>query len=224
MVSADYRLLPESSGMDMLEDIADVWKWVRNDLQAHLNSQTGSTMGIDLAKVAVLGDSSGGYCAVQSTLTQPAGSFKLKGQCRVPQNLFGMPMLPAEMIDAHMEKVEPGTIVTSVTPMERVDLAVAMMQYARYLEFLGRDERLYPVKAVSKADNMPPTFTWHGTNDSVLPMGGSIRFVEAFKQKHPNTPVRLSLHPGDHGFDGELTLESEGFKEDFKFMSDHCLG
>ena len=77
MVSADYRLLPESSGMDMLEDIADVWKWVRNDLQAHLNSQTGSTMGIDLAKVAVLGDSSGGYCAVQSTLTQPAGSFKL---------------------------------------------------------------------------------------------------------------------------------------------------
>jgi hypothetical protein len=32
IISAEYGMLPESNGSDMLEDIADFWSWIRGNL------------------------------------------------------------------------------------------------------------------------------------------------------------------------------------------------
>ena len=76
IVSADYRLLPEANGTDILADIADLWKWVHNDLQPFVSQNAPKAPQIDFDHVLVEGDSTGGWLAIQSALTQPAGSIK----------------------------------------------------------------------------------------------------------------------------------------------------
>lgn len=236
-MSADYRLLPEANGNDILADVADLWRWVHVDLQPYLNAVSKDpTPEVDFNHILSVGDSSGGYLAVQSALTQPAGSIKavvgLYPQLDVgsdfytkkfTKNPFGMPMLPTEIVDAHVAAIVPGAVVSSAIPPLRVDIACSMVQNGRVVEFLGSDEVLFPVEVVGKVASMPPVLILHGKEDSSVPVAGSERFVEALKKKHPSTPVRLDLQPGDHGFDGEATLETEWLKEDVAFITKHWL-
>ncbi|MCJ1432527.1 hypothetical protein MMC27_001884 [Xylographa pallens] len=237
VVSADYRLLPEGSGKDILEDIADLWNWVYSDLQTYLDTLShDSALDVDFEHILVIGDSSGSYLALQSALTQPAGSIKML-TCLYPhvdvgskqynskfeKNPFGTPMLPAEIVDAHIKATAPGAVVTSAIPPARIDVAVSMVQNGRYLEFLGFDESLLPIEVIAKVDRMPPMLVTHGREDSVVPVGESERLVEVFRNKYPNTPVRLNIQSGDHGFDGEATLETEWLKKDINFIVEHWL-
>lgn len=236
-MSADYRLLPESNGNDILADIADLWKWVREDLQPYLNAVSAeSTPEVDFDHILCVGDSAGGYVAVQSALTQPVGSINavvgLYPQLDVgddfynkkfTKNPFGIPMLPNELVDTHVASIAPGAVVSSAILPLRLDLACSIIQNGRLIESLGSDEAVLPVKMVGKVDSMPPLLILHGTEDSAVPVAGSERFVDAFKKKHPSTPVKLSLHSGDHGFDGEASLETEWLKEDVEFITRHWL-
>ncbi|MCJ1385198.1 hypothetical protein MMC17_008319 [Xylographa soralifera] len=237
IVSADYRLLPEGSGKDILEDVADLWSWIHSKLQIYIDTvYHSSELEVDFKHILVIGDSSGSYLALQSALTQPTGSIKMLA-CLYPhvdvgsiqyntkfeKNPFGTPMLPSEIVDAHVRSTAPGAVVTSAIPPARIDVAVSMVQNGRYLEFLGSDESLLPIEAMAKVDQMPPTLVTHGREDSVVPVGESERLVKAFKHKYPNTPVRLNVQPGDHGFDGEATLETEWLKEDITFIVEHWL-
>ena len=234
-MSADYRLLPESSGKNILEDIADLWNWVYNDLQTYLDIHE-SGLKVDFEHILVVGDSSGSYLALQSALTQPADSIKMLA-CLYPhvdvgskqyntkfeKNPFGTPMLPPEIVDAHVKATAPGAVVTSAIPPARIDVAISMVQNGRYLDFLGHDESLLPIEVIANVDRMPPMLVTHGRDDSVVPVGESERLVEVFRKKHPNTPVRLNIQPGDHGFDGEATPETEWLKEDISFIVEHWL-
>lgn len=237
VVSADYRLLPEANGNDILADIADFWKWVREDLQPYLKAiSPESAPEVDFDHILTNGESAGGYLAVQSALTQSVGSIKavigIYPQLDVGDDyynksftklLFGIPMLPNELVDTHVASTAPGAIVTSATPPSRVDLACAIVQNGRLVEFLGSDKALFPVEVVGKVDSMPPLLILHGKEDSAVPVVGSERFVEAFKKKHPSTPVKLSLHTGAHGFDDGATLETEWLKEDVDFITKYWL-
>ena len=193
-------------------------------------------MQLDLDRVLVEGDSSGGWLAVQSALTQPAGSIKAviglypQLDMRDPfyntkfeKLLFGMPMLPAEVVDAHIKAAGPGAVVTSAYLPERLDLVCSIVQNGRVTEFLGESQELFPVEMVTLADAMPAVLIVHGREDSVVPVIGSERFVEALRKKLPGSPVKLTVRAGDHGFDGDATLEDEWLKEDVEFITGYWL-
>lgn len=55
IVSPDYRLMPEATGMEIFEDILDAWNWVYKDLPAHL----GNDIKPDFDKILIEGDSAG---------------------------------------------------------------------------------------------------------------------------------------------------------------------
>lgn len=59
VVSPNYRLLPESTGLEIMEDISDFWKWIKGDLQTLVSSSTDGRAEVDLSKVLVQGESSG---------------------------------------------------------------------------------------------------------------------------------------------------------------------
>lgn len=46
-----------------------------------------------------------------------------------------------------------------------------------------------------------------------MPVAGSQAFYDKVKQLHPNADVKLTIEPGEHGFDGEATLETPWMKE-----------
>ena len=238
IVSADYRLIPEATGMDVLSDVSDLWTWVNGELQSLLSSRTAAAAPpqIDFAHILVVGDSSGGWLAMQSALTQPAGSIKavigLYPQLdvrdpffntRFEKPLFGMPMLPAEIVDSRVKAMAPGAVVTSAYLPSRLDLTCSLVQNGRFLEFLGESRELCPVEMVASAEHMPAVLILHGRDDSAVPVGGSERFVDALQKRLPGVPVRLDVRAGDHGFDGEATMEEEWLKADVDFVTGYWL-
>lgn len=55
IVAPDYRLMPEATGLDILEDVSDLWDFVYTKLQ----STVGDEVELDMGKIMVEGDSGG---------------------------------------------------------------------------------------------------------------------------------------------------------------------
>jgi acetyl esterase/lipase len=70
MVVSDYRLLPEAKAIDILKDITDLLRWLPTALP-ELATQEGLT--VDLSRTLVVGESAGGWCAVQAGLLHGTG-------------------------------------------------------------------------------------------------------------------------------------------------------
>ena len=236
IVSADYRLMPEATGTDILADVSDLWKWIGSDLQSFVSQKATMAPQIDLDHVLVEGDSTGGWLAMQSAIMQPAGSIKAviglypQLDMRDPffttkyeKLMFGMPMLPTEIVDAHVKAMAPGAVVTSAYLPSRLDLACSMVQNGRVVEFLGDAKELFLVEMVAQVDHMPAVLILHGKEDTAVPVGGSERFVKALKERLPESAVRLDVRPGEHGFDGDATIGEQWLKEDVDFITGYWL-
>ncbi|KFY96893.1 hypothetical protein V498_02404 [Pseudogymnoascus sp. VKM F-4517 (FW-2822)] len=84
--SMDYRLLPESTFIEMQEDLRDIEPWLRQKLQA----EVGENASIDNKKIVVVGASSGALLALQTPkywVDSPTVIVSLYG----PTNLQNMP-------------------------------------------------------------------------------------------------------------------------------------
>ena len=209
---------------------------MHKNLQSFISQKEKMAPQIDFDHVLVEGDSTGGWLAIQSALTQPAGSINAviglypQLDMRDPfyntkfeKQLFGVPMQPTGIVDAHVEAMAPGAVVTSAELPARLDLACSMVQNGRVMEFLGEAEELFPVEMVGHVDHMPAILILHGREDTAVPVAGSERFVEALKSKLPGSAVRLNVRPGEHGFDGDATLEADWLKEDVEFITGYWL-
>ncbi|KIW10898.1 hypothetical protein PV08_10197 [Exophiala spinifera] len=97
VVSPDYRLLPESTGQDVLEDLEDFWRWLTGtgssppgdvsipddnddqarrdvvvsfeDYVAQIVSESPAVVHPDLSRILVSGGSAGGFCATHLALS-----------------------------------------------------------------------------------------------------------------------------------------------------------
>ncbi|KAJ7583905.1 Alpha/Beta hydrolase protein [Mycena floridula] len=237
-VTADYRLLPEAKGKDLLEDIDDLWKWLHNDFPTFL-AKSAPGFSPDLNRILSAGDSAGGYMAIQLALSQPIGSirgvlaaypmtdmasdFYKKGE--KPANyLMGLPPAPESVLDEHLASMAPNAVVSSAEPSPlRMDLCVAINQHGRYLEFLGTEPECFPFERIEHVGAIPPMLIIHGTEDSTVPVEHSRRFVDKVKQFLPDTKVKLVTVPGDHGFDKDANLETPWLKEGLKMITSEWL-
>ncbi len=139
------------------------------------------------------------------------------------KRMFGAPMLPPWIIEAHLDamKASPGAVVSEADPPERLQLALATVQQGRWLEFLGKEERLVPLRVMKEfaekikesGSEMPFVFIFHGEDDSAVPVKGSVRFVEEYRKRFGDEAVHFYTGPGEHGFDNEVALETEWLRE-----------
>ena len=150
--------MPESNGLDIMADVSDFWSWLGGGaLQTHLYSFKPGVEA-DLSKVIVYGESAGGYLAIQSGLTQPAGAIKaviaayplLDLAAKLEKPVLGAPTLPLDVVEKYLEALERGKALSSETPPGRMDLALSMAQRGRLQEFFGADESLLPLKVLAK--------------------------------------------------------------------------
>lgn len=169
---------------------------------------------------------SGGYLSIQSALLHPEGITACVAAYPVldiesrfftedyEKTIMGNRMVPLKVLENHLAGTKPGTIVTADSvPLTRNPLAVCIVQHGRYLEFLGKDPILFPLKILEHANNLPLVFIYHGKQDSAVPFEGSVVFVERLKQLQPHAQVLLSLEDGEHGFDAIADLETPWLKE-----------
>ncbi|KAJ3144586.1 hypothetical protein HDU89_008147 [Geranomyces variabilis] len=221
LLTADYRLLPESSGLDAVSDAEAAYQWTRNVLPTLLPN-----VDLDLDRVVVTGGSAGGYFATQLGIAHPevtviAGypMFDLEDSHYTVQattGYWGQPPVPREVIDKIIGSFVPGKIATErVKSPDVLAFGAGMMQQARLGEFLGDDDRVYPrrlLDAILASDASPKRahqkwFVFHGEHDTVVPVRESKKLVERLERW--GAQVRYVTKPGDHGFDSALDGEDQ---------------
>ncbi|KAH6089888.1 hypothetical protein HBI65_169100 [Parastagonospora nodorum] len=215
----NYRLTPENSGSDILTDIADFHTWFRETLPSYLFTKNPS-VELDFAHVLVHGDSAGGWCALQSILAQPQGTFtacflQYPVTSAFPTSpddiLMGQSIPPKSTLDAFIASIPPGSITSSAMPPARAWLAPMLRAHGRWEEFFGEGKHVMPDTAVTDAGFWVPMWIVHGRDDSVVSVEWTEKFVERVRGRFPHVRVEVVSPEGDHGFDAELCEEDVGW-------------
>ena len=222
LVMPDYRLLPEASGQEILEDVKDFWTWVASDvngLSSYL-SRLNSSISVDFGKVAVYGESAGGYLAIRSSLFPEDSWGNNKGFtgpkaviAAYPMTLlkkdwysvasetkspFGVPQLDEGLLNDHIADIGKGgeKIVISADPPARLEIAVTMVQKGRWTEIFKRDggEGLWLDEIIEDLDvreeKRPYLLTFHGTKDTAVPWEDTEEWVEIYGKKFGEDRVK----------------------------------
>ncbi|KAE8449662.1 hypothetical protein EG329_007992 [Mollisiaceae sp. DMI_Dod_QoI] len=234
-ISANYRLLPEANGAEILSDIKDLWTWIETSLPSYLKTlAASSSSGIDINiepdfdKVLVYGDSAGGYLAIQSGLMKPnlikaiiaaypmtyldSPWYSTPSTSKSP---FGSPQIPLQVLSEHQARIVPGTIISSATPPARLPLAMVTLQQGLFSKFLGEEEEIYLDRVLAKkggeAKGGKGPFLWvfHGMGDSAVPWEQSVRFLGEWKGRFGEGSAVGEWREGEHGFDGTATVEGD---------------
>ncbi|KAJ9246432.1 hypothetical protein DTO207G8_8970 [Paecilomyces variotii] len=239
IVSPNYRLLPEATGVDILDDIEEFWSWLHSPSLAETLKNHESKTELALSRIITAGDSAGGLLSIYLALSHPdeiraaTAAYPMvdmrEPSYHTPPNrmMFGTPPLPASTITDHLAKMKPEDAALTYPPPERFPLFIAAMQHGRVLEFYERGSEnsprkddLFLVERLEKEGAKLPRggiCIFHGTEDSVVLARGSERFIakakEVMKGKQGGDKLVLALRPGEHGFDGDTNLDDQWLKE-----------
>lgn len=238
-IAPDYRLLPEATATEVLNDMEDFWHWLHDTLPTLAATWNAVP---DLTRLACTGQSAGGYLAVQSALLFPdlsqikvvasmGGSLNTDiPHCRIPgpRVILGKrpppPGKAESIIRTYLKNIKPHTVRTSGDVMEMWNLLTCVLQQAYLARWLGAGkEDLDVMKVLQRAQSMPPIWLLHGEQDSVVPPLCSIGFVQKLKQTLPNVPVLLSLQPGDHGFEAMRGGKEKWIQDGVEFIKRYWL-
>lgn len=214
IVTGDYRLIPESNGLDIIEDLSDFWSWIRKDFKKQVTLFRAG-IEVDLSKIIVQGESAGGHLALQSGFLQAPGYIKaviavypgLGFDREDDHQILGSSIIPKSILEEHLKGLVPGKIVTSAIPPDRFPIALSIMQQKRKAELFGTDDRLLPLKTLQKIDVAPFTLLLHGKDDTAVPIEYSIKLQDMMKKRFGDSVVDLVIRPGEHGFDLAMGLD-----------------
>ncbi|ADQ16689.1 hypothetical protein Lbys_0951 [Leadbetterella byssophila DSM 17132] len=205
VVSADYRLAPETKLDEMLKDVSDVIKWIKLNGQQKYN--------IDTSKIAVAGGSAGGYLALSS-------GFK---RDLMPDAIIAI-STPTGFSTANVQMGDL-TVLNQPGPYDIVkDSVVSYGNYDSRMDlwrFLARNRlALYeifgfdPSKEPEKLDrytltnnvksNFPPTLIIHAKNDHLV----DLQQVNEFYTFLTGKRIKAELHLVENGHSSELIKQN----------------
>ncbi|EMD63951.1 hypothetical protein GGP41_002725 [Bipolaris sorokiniana] len=218
----NYRLTPEHTGDEILEDIASLGNWLTSSLPTYLASKD-SSIEPDFSRILVTGDSAGGWMALQSVLSLPEKTFRA---CFIQypvvnaipyspdDTILGGPFPPKKNLDDFLATMKPGTVVSAATPPARSQIMPLLLAYGRWDEFFGTGQHLMPDTRIETAKSFIPTYVLHGKDDSIVPIKWTEKFVERARELFPDTRFDLVARPGEHGFDDSIYEEDEPWLAD----------
>jgi len=201
VVSADYRLAPETKLDEILKDVNDVMKWIRQNGQEKYN--------IDTSKIAVAGGSAGGYLALTSGFNTNS----------MPDAIIAV-SAPTGFSTANMQMGDL-KVLSQAGPYDIVkDSVVSYGDYSSRMDlwrFLGRNRlALYeifgfdPAKEPEKLDqytltnnmkpDFPPTLIIHAKNDHMVGLQEVNDFYAFLTEKQ----INAELHLVENGHSSEL--------------------
>ncbi|OJZ90865.1 hypothetical protein ASPFODRAFT_203349 [Aspergillus luchuensis CBS 106.47] len=223
IVSPNYRLLPESSVLDVLEDVEDHWHWMHQSLPALLQRETKGTVEADLRRIMTVGDSAGGYLSLQMALNHPdeirsvnavypmvnpKASYFSSGEERP---VFNLPTYPPDTLRLHLDHVrrqeavmQKPVIVSAAADAERFRLMFAACQHSQLGQnFPEAPITPYLLERLDAGARFPRggVLILHGRDDSVAPVTESYALQGKLAQVDPNLNFRLVVRDGEHGFD-----------------------
>ncbi|KAK7214212.1 hypothetical protein V2G26_021390 [Clonostachys chloroleuca] len=239
IVSCDYRLAPEASIHEIVEDIDDFLKWIYTDLPGLIS--TSLNVNVDTNRIMTAGDSAGGYLSLlvglnhSNEIRAVTASYPLVDD-KSPhfteaydKPMFGVPHLPVSLWDEHEARLKAHEIppVISADPqLTRGELMFSAIQNGKFKDLFPSDERPYHIlEKLEDGGRFPRggVFVWHGKGDTVVPVEGSVKLSELLAAVDPDLPFTLAIQEGDHGFDEKASLDEPWMEEGLKGLIDAWL-
>jgi acetyl esterase/lipase len=229
VVSIDYRLAPETKLKEILDDIQDANRWVR---------QRGPDLfRIDPDRLAVIGHSAGGYLTLASGFLfrpRPRAVVSFYGYGDIAGAWYSRPdpfysKQPAVSKEDAYGAVGGRVISGTEGPNQRGRFYLYCRQQGLWpREVAGHDpdtepkafDRLCPVRNVTK--DYPPTLLLHGDKDTDVPYEQSVVMAEELSRAGVEHEL-ITIRDGGHGFDRKLddSPVAQAFDRALAFLQRH---
>ncbi|MDR2680355.1 MAG: alpha/beta hydrolase [Tannerella sp.] len=195
VISADYRLAPETKLEEMLKDVSDAVRWVR--------TSGGEKLNIDTNRIAVAGGSAGGYLAI-STGFDPQFAPNAIVAISSPTGFSTTDIQTGDL--SLLQHIRKDSIVSHGDYGDRMDLSryLRKNELALYGIF-GFD----PVKEPQKLERYtltgrikpeyPPTLIIHAKNDRAVKFDDAEAFYSFLQEK--GIPSELYVVEDGHNSD-----------------------
>ena len=227
LVSIDYRLAPETKVKGIIEDLRDAYGWVR--------SEGPRSLKIDPDRIAVIGNSAGGYLTLMAgfCLTpRPKALVAFYGYGDIAGEWYSRPdpfycKRPAVPKEEAYKAVGGPALSELSGPNNRFRFYLYCRQQGLWpKEVAGHDpdteprafDPFCPVRNVTK--DYPPTMLLHGDRDTDVPYQQSVQMAEVLKRNEVEHQF-ITVTNGGHGFDGANGgLKDPGNAERFERVID----
>lgn len=230
VVSIDYRLAPETKLPEIIEDVVDAFRWIRE--------QGPALFKADPERIAVMGGSAGGY------LTLVAG-YEIKPRPLALVSFWGYgdlvgPWLsqPSKELRHQVLKLtreEAWQLVSGPPVANAKDRKESVSGFYQYCRLHGlwpkavagwdprsETEKFYPylpLKNITR--DYPPTLLIHGQADTDVPHEQSVRMAAEFERQGVEHRF-ISVPNGEHALDGADARVVETIQRDAaEFLRNH---
>jgi len=225
IVSVDYRLAPETKLPAIIEDLEDVFDWI--------HEEGPELFHIDTSRIAVTGNSAGGYLTLTS-------GFRVKPRPTVLVALYGYGDLigdwystpskhhPSEISEQEAWEQVSGPQISD--SRDRKGNGGAFYMYCRKHGFwpkavsgwdpFSEARKFFPYMPVKNVNRKyPPTMLIHGTKDTDVPYKQSLMMAEEFK-KHKVEHELVTILGAEHGLrDGDPKLVDAAYNSAVEFIN-----
>jgi acetyl esterase/lipase len=206
VVSIDYRLAPETKLPDIIEDLRDAYRWVRE--------KGPELFSINADRIALVGNSAGGYLALMagvSVTPRPKALVSFYGYGDITGAWTTRPdphyLTLDRVTKEDADKVIGGKVLSESPTFPRVMFYNYTRQnglWPREVAALDPDKELEKLKQFSPIRHLtkeyPPTLLLHGDKDTDVPFEESVRMAAALTAVGvPHRLIRMRNY--DHLFD-----------------------
>ncbi|KAK7729620.1 hypothetical protein SLS57_002108 [Botryosphaeria dothidea] len=228
IVTPNYRLLPESNAIDILEDMDDLWDWLTPGLDNLLGSSARPGIQADRTRIMTVGESAGGYLSMQFALDHAQEGVRAAiAECaaldiRAVAAAGAQQNASATTSGKRDDCSEPPVIADP--SLSRFGMIDEIVQKGKLLDYFPHVERVHPIDRVRNGTYVPPLFLIHGLNDTVVPPIQSERFAKEVLDQNPHAQVHLELQPGEHLMDVPLPLGHPWLTKGLELVKSAWLG